>query len=64
MRRRRDGERWRRPCAEELQDPPVWVGGEKGGVFSRLVYFTCYIGAEKEGEGGDMGDRPILQEML
>lgn len=38
------------------------VGGEKGGIVSRLVYSRAVFGAGKEGEGGDTGDRPFTQE--
>lgn len=38
----------------------AWVV-EKGGVFSRLVYFMGYIGAGKEGKCGEAGARPSMQ---
>lgn len=41
-----------------------WDGwAEEGGIVSRLVYFTGYIGVGKEGEVGDPGTRPTRQEL-
>lgn len=50
---------------EETPQAPQGLDGrvERGGVFSRPIYFRGYTAAGKE-RGWDTGDGPIMQERL